>query len=402
MKGLFKLKRVLMILIVAILSLSCTFVIAAAEEGTCGENATWYLDDNGTLTISGSGDMENYKWAKDVPWYNKKIYNVIIEDGITSIGAYAMSSMYDVINIEIPSSVTKIEKRAFSYNMAESLELPDGVTYIGECAFDHCEKLTDIVFPDSVTYVGYGVFSASAYESDENNWEKGILYNNKAVICTKSNYMVYDYIIRDGVTVIAERAFESRKCYTISIPDSIRYIGENAFYSCTSIKNIKIPDGVKEIKSGAFAYCKALKYIIMPESVELIENDAFWMCDALANVYYKGSEENWTNITIEEIKSSNKVLGSVTMHYNYSSNMSVSVDAASLIVDVELSGNNDYGIVVAVVIKDGVACDVVVKKAEETLQFVFDDECDGGTVKILWLGSIEKLEPVCKAKSVGL
>lgn len=395
-------RKIMVPLIVLLYMILSVVYVNAQESGVCGENATWLIDDNGTLFISGSGDMTNYRQAKDVPWYQKDIYKVVIEEGITSIGSYTMSYMYDVKTVEIPTSVTKIEEYAFACNMAESLDLPDGITYIGECAFAYCEKLTDILFPDSVTYVGYHVFSASAYESDESNWEKGILYNNKAVISTMHNYTVHNYVIREGVTVIAESAFQSRECYTISIPDSVQYIGKNAFYSCTSLGNIKIPNGVKEIKKNAFAYCKTLKYIIIPDSVVLIESDAFEMCDALTNVYYRGSEEEWGNVTIKEITQSNKVLGSVKLHYNYNSNISVSADAASSTVDVTLSGNSDYGIIVAMVIKDGAACEVIVKEARETLQFVFGSGCDGGTVKILWLESIEKLKPVCKAKAVKL
>lgn len=86
--------------IILILSMLCAFmpVIAnAAESGSCGangDNVTWTLDDEGTLTISGEGDMMDY-YSYGVPWYNShsNITKIVIEQGITSIGDYALASV---------------------------------------------------------------------------------------------------------------------------------------------------------------------------------------------------------------------------------------------------------------------------------------------------------------------
>ena len=118
-------------------------ITASAEETgavtwtkTEGDNLTWTLYDNGTLTISGSGAMKDYSY--DSPAYgNSKIKKVVIENGVTSIGYYAFDSCSNLASIEIP----------------------EGVTSIGNSAFKDCRRLTNITIPGSVTSIGYHAFS---------------------------------------------------------------------------------------------------------------------------------------------------------------------------------------------------------------------------------------------------
>ena len=105
-------------------------VFSSASSGTCGENLTYTLDDEGTLIISGTGNMTDFNFGK-VPWNSSResIKKVIIEDGATSICSFAF---YNCINLE-------------------SITIPYGVTKIGEEAFSGCESLISIILPDSLT-----------------------------------------------------------------------------------------------------------------------------------------------------------------------------------------------------------------------------------------------------------
>ena len=130
-------------------------------EGNNGDNLTWILDDEGVLTISGTGAMASWNW-KGSPWYaNKdKIESVVIEDGVTSIGANAFDGCSGLTSITIPSSVTSIGEHAFyGCSGLTSITIPSSVTSIGAHAFWGCSGLTSITIPSSVTSIEKYVFS---------------------------------------------------------------------------------------------------------------------------------------------------------------------------------------------------------------------------------------------------
>ena len=112
------------------------------DYGDCGDDAMWFLDSNGVMTILGSGSINNELGA---PWrdYNEDITSVVIEKNITNIGDYAFYSCSNLSNITIPDSVTSIGNSAFKdcYSLT-SVTIPKSVTSIGEGAFDGCETLT--------------------------------------------------------------------------------------------------------------------------------------------------------------------------------------------------------------------------------------------------------------------
>lgn len=118
-----------------ILSLVPVTALAAYEvySGTCGDNLTWVLDENGTLTISGTGPMYDFSEMPE-SWNSlpDSVRNVIIEEGVTSIGDYAFEGCYQLYDIIIiPGSVDSIGNFAFALcNGLESITIPQGVTCI--------------------------------------------------------------------------------------------------------------------------------------------------------------------------------------------------------------------------------------------------------------------------------
>ena len=123
-------------------------IVASGTSGEKGNNLTWILDDEGVLTISGTGAMANWNWEGS-PWYaNKdKIESVVIEDGVTSIGNYAFFSCASLKNITLPNSVTSIGDGAFlSCKSLISITLPNSVTSIGVYAFSECNSLTNAIY----------------------------------------------------------------------------------------------------------------------------------------------------------------------------------------------------------------------------------------------------------------
>ena len=133
-------------------------IVDSGNCGADGDNLTWTLDDEGTLIISGTGDMKNYNY--DSPWEgNENVKNVIIGKGVTSIGDGAFGSCHNLISIDIPSSVTSIGKSVFEFCYGlTSITIPNSVKRIGGWCFYNCGYLSSITIPSSVTSIEGGAF----------------------------------------------------------------------------------------------------------------------------------------------------------------------------------------------------------------------------------------------------
>ncbi len=308
-----------------------TVVLSAGEGGKCGDNLIWTFDKaSGILTISGTGDMydyeqyfEEYDRPYEVPWNKSNINQIIIEDGVTSIGDVAFS-FCGITSIAIPDSVKSIGSCAFwGCDSLTNITIPDSVINIGEGAFRECDSLTSITIPDSVTSIGYGAFyscgdltsiTVSASNRSYSNDKYGVLFNkNKTeLICYPIGNMRTSYSIPDSVTSIDDSAFNGCVNLTsITIPDSVTSIGGYTFSRCYSLTSVTIPDSITSIGGGAFNNCDSLTSITIPDSVTSIGDSAFYDCDSLTSITIPDSVtsigdsafydcESLTNITIPD------------------------------------------------------------------------------------------------------
>ena len=237
---------------------------SSEEDSGKDGNITWRLTKDGTLYISGQGDMPDYDWYNEdepeAPWKNKTIKKVIIERGVTSIGEYAFYYCRSLESIEIPDGMTSIGESAF--NGCESLEnikIPAGVTSIGANAFDWCQSLKSIEIPDGVTSIEDSTFSG----------------------CINLESIK----IPAGVTSIGSYAFDwCESLKSIEIPAGVTSIGASAFYCCRSLESIEIPVDVTRIGPWAFGYCYSLESIKIPSKVTSIEEYAFYYCRSLESI----------------------------------------------------------------------------------------------------------------------
>jgi len=319
-----------------------------AATNACGENLTWYFDEEtATLYIEGEGDMWDfsyqtgeYSWrTTQRPWFAScedidDIKNIVIKNGVTSIGNSAFSSFSSLESIEIPDSMTSIGHDAFFYcETLTSIEIPDSITQIGRYAFNCCKSLKSIEMPDSVTYIGAGAFdSCNSLESiivNKNNKyycdRDGILFNKDMteIVCYPAGKLNSQYQIPDSVTFIGDYAFSDCGSLTsidipdsvisigdfafclcnsltsIDLPDSVASIGIRAFNQCSSLTSIDIPGSVTFIGDYAFHYCDSLTSIDIPDSVTSIGYSAFSLCDSLETINFSGTKEQWQTLGLD-------------------------------------------------------------------------------------------------------
>lgn len=178
--------------------------------GADGSDLKWSLSNDGTLAISGTGDMMSWEMKSEWYEYRSSIKKVIIESGVTSIGDWAFYECENLTEISIPDSVRKIGEYAFSYcSGLQNIQLPDTVDEIGIFAFSYCTALKEFIIPASVNTITMGLFAE----------------------CTS----LTEIVIPEGVTDIQELAFDGcTGIVKIEFRGNVPRIAENAFSGVTA------------------------------------------------------------------------------------------------------------------------------------------------------------------------
>ena len=264
----------------------CDKVVEKGYTYWIEDNLIWKLYEDGTLNISGTGAMKNYTdySSRQSPVFdNDIIKNVVIEDGVTSIGNSAFESCGGLTSVTIPDSVTSIGNFAFSgCEGLTNITIPNNVTCIGMKVFGGCSGLTSITIPNSVTSIDEGAFefcsSLTSILLPDGITSIGV---GAFVNCES----LTDITIPDGVTNIGDWAFEECSNLTsITIPSSVTNIGIRAFDGCSNLTSITIPDGVTSIGDWAFYHCNSLTNITIPGSVTNIGHSTFFGCKNLTSI----------------------------------------------------------------------------------------------------------------------
>lgn len=255
-------------------------------SGACGQNLTWELMKDGTLTISGTGQMDDYSFVEDIypPWHAMRdsVKRITIEDGVSSIGDAAFFECSNVTQITIAESVTEIGKSAFhTCSGLTELTIPDSVTEIGKEAFDYCTQLRAVTLPTGLTKISESMFRNSGLTditipANVTVIEQSAFYNCDGLTAVT---------IPEGVTDIDPNAFYHCSALTsVTLPESLTNIADQAFQECTSLKSITIPKNVEKIGTSAFKECTALTEVTFCEGVEVIGDWAFTQCPGLTNL----------------------------------------------------------------------------------------------------------------------
>ena len=227
-----------------------------------------------------------------------RLTSITIPDSITSIGNSVFNGCTSLISFTIPDCVTSIGYNAFAgCRSLTSIIIPDSVTSIGSGAFDGCSSLSEITIPDSVTSIGNGAFDGCTQIQET---EQGLIYvgNILVGVTATSGLPQTQFIVRAGTRCIADNSFYLCSLTNVTIPDSVTRIGNYAFCMCSNLSSIDIPDNVISIGEKAFSECSNLSSVTIGNSVIKIDQRAFQECKALNIVYYKGNDNDWKNISI--------------------------------------------------------------------------------------------------------
>lgn len=288
------------------LQTSKMITLTVSGAGGTFENLTWKLDDEGTLTISGSGEMGH---ASSYPWeaYQTTVRKLIVETGVTSIESHAFSYFKALETVKLSDTVVSIGESAFFMCEAlTNLSLGSSLQTVGRFAFNWCENLEQITLPASVRSIDGTAFESclklqNIYVNSGNTSYcdiNGVLYqkNRQTLVCFPAartgTYTVpsgvkalgesaFAYseltqlVLPNGLTTIGALCFRYSQISQLELPSTLTELGKYAFMTSSGLKNITIPGSLKVIQEGAFYCTYYLESVTLEEGVTQIGEDAF-------------------------------------------------------------------------------------------------------------------------------
>ena len=289
----------------------CSISFGGSDSSPLEEGASLYLDGKLVTDLvipNGVTSIGDYAF-----WYCGNLTSVTIPDGVTNIGEYAFYKCSNLTSITIPNSVASIGGSAFAYcSSLTSIIIPDGVRSISNFAFSDCSSLTSITIPDGVTSI----------DNDAFEYCRSLTSITIPSGVTNIGYHAFggcsslvDITIPDGITCIGSGTFSDTKIYNdeSNWENGVLYIGNylicakntlsdkytikagtsaivgGAFSSCSNLTDVTIPDSVTSIGGSAFYKCTNLTSVTIPDSVINIGADAF----DITGIY--NNEANWEN-----------------------------------------------------------------------------------------------------------
>ena len=285
-------------------------------SGNCGpydytnkqytNTVTWTLtpnasEDTYTLTISGDGPMGDAYTNKDTAssgapgWANANITKVVIEDGVTSVGAKSFKNFSTLTEVTLPASITTIGQDAFYNTGITSIILPENLDTIEAQAFYNCTALTGTIkIPAGVKSIPTYAFAKTKITGAELAGDTTSIGTNAFLECTSLTSIT----LPNSIESISAGAFKGCTALTqVAFPQNSKFtkIEESAFQGCNALKVVRIPESVIEIGRYAFSGCTALEKVTLPDGLTTIGSEAFKGASSLVGVYIPASVTNISN-----------------------------------------------------------------------------------------------------------
>ena len=256
--------------------------IAKAQSGTFG-TLTWKLTEDGTLTISGSGEMDSLGY----PWedYASTVRRLEVQSGVTSIAKSAFSGFEALEEVVLADTVTIIDGSAFSMcGKLSKLDLGSGLRVIYSHAFEFCDSLEEVNLPASASSISPSAFencgSLQNFHVASGNETycdaEGVLFwNGKVLLAAFPGGRTGSYTVPGSVKTIGDCAFYASKLTEVVLPSGLKAMGDYCFRYST-VSQLTLPAGLENLGVGAFEGCKKLKTVTVPGSVKNVPESAFF------------------------------------------------------------------------------------------------------------------------------
>ena len=321
-------KKISLMFVVIIMAMLFAVSASALEPtGQCGDNVYWTFDETtGEVVISGTGGMGDSLVCYLSPFYEESdVKTVTIENGVTSIGDYAFDLCENLTTVTIPNSVSRIGDYAFgACSSLSDVTIPGSVKSIGRGAFMGT-NIKELIIPEGVTTISNTAFSlcsnlesvkisSSVTDMALTVFLGCISLKNIVVSPNNINYCDIDGVLfnKNKTELIQYPIGNTKEKYII--PDGVTSVSGAAFCYSQYLKTITFPLSMTNISAEAFMFCDKLNSIIMYNNINNIGDFAFNGCNSLADIYYTGSEAQWKEVNIGML---NDGIDNAVIHYGY-------------------------------------------------------------------------------------
>ncbi|MBE6928070.1 MAG: hypothetical protein E7467_06235 [Ruminococcaceae bacterium] len=319
-----------------------------ATSGACGDNATWSLSCDGTMTISGQGAMwDNFSdYPEGEHWYKQAnfIRSLIVEDGVSTLsgltevlpslqevrmadsveqlGTYSFMDAPNLHTVRLSKFLTEIPNGCFNgCAKLTSVELPDSLKKIHGDAFKGCSSLQRLTLPGSLVYIGPNAF-ADCSSLQEIQLPEGLKELAADAFCnctalnslkipasvenifTEEDYNLYQNFFpcrievddsnhfycsdKDGILYSKDQTTllyaNEALCGSFTIPETVKKIGDYAFSGCRNLTSVTVHEQVRSIGIYAFMDCGSMQSIKLPKTVDQFGHGVFYQCTKLKRV----------------------------------------------------------------------------------------------------------------------
>ncbi len=310
--------------------------------GHFGKFVSWTLTEDGTMTVSGSGEMFDYNFGYPPPQFLYGLPDakeIIIEEGVTTVGMMAFMGCSEVSQVQLPSSLVSIKIGAFAtMTKLTTVTIPAGVTQLEEQIFNGCTGLTEVIFLGDAPAFRDSTFDGNTftavYPAGNDTWTADVMQQYGGTI----TWVMAEPVVIDsgsmengdqwtfdsegtltiepgetqplapqsriwqsqtaaiGSASLTTRAVETQVPWQtykgdiqkVVVISGVTEVVENAFSGCDKLEEVELAPTVTTIGAAAFQDCTALTQVTIPENVQTIESQAFSGCQALENVEFQG------------------------------------------------------------------------------------------------------------------
>lgn len=257
--------------------------------------------------------------------YMGRLKKVTIGPSVEIIGDCAFNLCMHLEEIIIPDTVKYIGKRAFADCSAlTKIEIPESVTRIEEYTFYGCMGFKEYTVPDHIEYIGNAAFG-KCWNLEKLNIGKGVSEINIGFIeesdyLTELNvheenkyYSAEDLCLYNGDKTVLYLYYKIKTDSVFNMPDTVEHVGDWAFNNCQNLVEIYLSDNLESIGICAFQTCQNIEYLHIADKLKLIDNSAFLNCSAFTEIFYEGSAEEWEEI---EIRANNIAFNDTYVNFN--------------------------------------------------------------------------------------